>query len=161
MSSRRTYFALLIAASAVLLVPFFVIEILPLQDYPNHLARIHTLNHLENSPILREYYQASWALVPNLAMDVIVPLLARLFPLEVAGAFHTEIVSSAKKPLEDTLNEIDTEDVEELYNVNDMNNSLREDSFDTSLDKKDVLKNSPNSNSDYIEVPLTVKKESQ
>ncbi len=35
MSSRRTYFALLIAASAVLLAPFFVIEILPLQDYPN------------------------------------------------------------------------------------------------------------------------------
>ena len=31
----------------------------------------------------------------------------RVIPLEVAGAFHTEIVSSAKKPLEDTLNEID------------------------------------------------------
>tara|TARA_B100000427_G_scaffold105258_1_gene87272 strand:+ start:53 stop:364 length:312 start_codon:yes stop_codon:yes gene_type:complete len=61
----------------------------------------------------------------------------------------------------DTLNEIDTEDVEELYNVHDMNNSLREDSFDTSLDKNDVLKNSPKSNNDYIEVPLTVKKESQ
>ena len=26
----------------------------------------------------------------------------RVIPLEVAGAFHTEIVSSAKKPLEDT-----------------------------------------------------------
>ena len=31
----------------------------------------------------------------------------RVNPLEVAGAFHTEIVSSAKKPLEDTLNSID------------------------------------------------------
>lgn len=31
----------------------------------------------------------------------------RVIPLEVAGAFHTEIVSSAKKPLEDTLNSID------------------------------------------------------
>ena len=61
----------------------------------------------------------------------------------------------------DTLNEIDTEDVEELYNVHDMNNSLREDNYESSLDKKDVLANSPNSNSDYIEVPLTVKKESQ
>ena len=61
----------------------------------------------------------------------------------------------------DTLNEIDTENVEELYNVNDMNNSLREDNYESSLDKKDVLANSPNSNSDYIEVPLTVKKESQ
>ena len=42
-----------------------------------------------------------------------------------------------------------------------MNNTLRDDSFEESLDKKDVLKNSPSSNKDYIEVPLTVKKESQ
>ena len=61
----------------------------------------------------------------------------------------------------DTLNEIDTENVEELYNVHDMNNSLREDNYESSLDKKDVLANSPSSNSDYVEVPLTVKKESQ
>ena len=61
----------------------------------------------------------------------------------------------------DTLNEIDTDDVDELYNVHDMNNTLRDDSFEESLDKKDVLKNSPSSNEDYIEVPLTVKKESQ
>ena len=61
----------------------------------------------------------------------------------------------------DILNEIDTDNVEELYNVHDMNNTLRDDSFEESLDKKDVLKNSPSSNEDYIEVPLIVKKESQ
>ena len=61
----------------------------------------------------------------------------------------------------DTLNEINTENVEELYNVNDIKNSLREDNFESSLDKKNVLANSPSSNSDYVEVPLTVKKESQ
>ena len=61
----------------------------------------------------------------------------------------------------DTLNEIDTENVEELYNVNDIKNSLREDNYEPSLDKKDVLANSPSSNSDYVEVPLTVKKDSQ
>ena len=61
----------------------------------------------------------------------------------------------------DTLNEIDTDNVDELYNVHDMNNALRDDSFEESLDKNDVLKNSPSSNEDYIEVPLTVKKESQ
>ena len=61
----------------------------------------------------------------------------------------------------DTLNEIDTDNVEELYNVNDMGNALRDDTFEQSLEKKDVLKNSPSSNDDYIEVPLTVKKESQ
>ena len=31
----------------------------------------------------------------------------RIIPLEVAGAFHSEIVSPAKKPLHDVLNEID------------------------------------------------------
>ena len=31
----------------------------------------------------------------------------RIIPLEVAGAFHTEIVSPAKKPLHDVLNKID------------------------------------------------------
>ena len=98
MSSRRTYFTLLIAASAALLVPFFVIEILPLQDYPNHLARIHILSHLENSPILQQYYQASWTLVPNLAMDVIVPLLAQLFSLEVAGAIFCALVLLSTAP---------------------------------------------------------------
>ena len=61
----------------------------------------------------------------------------------------------------DTLNEINTDDVEELYNVNDMNSTLRDDIIEESLDKKDVLKNSPSSNKDYIEVPLIVKKESQ
>tara|TARA_B100000214_G_C23596770_1_gene458828 strand:+ start:23 stop:334 length:312 start_codon:yes stop_codon:yes gene_type:complete len=61
----------------------------------------------------------------------------------------------------DTLNEIDTDNVEELYNVHDVNNPLRQDNYEDSLDKKHVLENSPSSNSDYIEVPLIVKKESQ
>ncbi len=98
MSTRRTYFALLIVASVALLAPFFVIDVLPLQDYPNHLARIHILSHLENSPILQQYYQASWTLVPNLAMDVIVPLLAQLFPLEVAGAIFCALVLLSTAP---------------------------------------------------------------
>ena len=98
MSFRRTYFALLIVASAALLVPFFVIDVLPLQDYPNHLARIHILSHLGESPTLQQYYQASWAPVPNLAMDVIVPLLARLFPLEVAGAIFCALVLLSTAP---------------------------------------------------------------
>ena len=48
-----------------------------------------------------------------------------------------------------------------IKSINDIKNSLREDNFESSLDKKDVLANSPSSNSDYVEVPLTVKKESQ
>jgi aspartyl-tRNA(Asn)/glutamyl-tRNA(Gln) amidotransferase subunit C len=61
----------------------------------------------------------------------------------------------------DILNEIDTDDVEELNNVHDMHASLRADTANCSLSKEDILKNSPSSNGDYIQVPLTVKKESQ
>lgn len=61
----------------------------------------------------------------------------------------------------DILNEIDTDDVEELDNVHDMHASLRADTANSSLSKEDILKNSPSSNGDYIQVPLTVKKESQ
>lgn len=61
----------------------------------------------------------------------------------------------------DTLNEIDTEDVQELNNVHDMHTSLRADTANSSLSKEDVLKNSPSSHRDYIKVPLIVKKESQ
>ena len=59
----------------------------------------------------------------------------------------------------DSLNEINTDGVEELLNVHDMNNSLREDEYSNSISKKDVLKNSPSKNENYIEVPLTVKQD--
>ena len=59
----------------------------------------------------------------------------------------------------DSLNEINTDGVKELLNVHDMNNSLREDEYSSSISKKDVLKNSPSKNENYIEVPLTVKKD--
>ena len=61
----------------------------------------------------------------------------------------------------DLLNEIDTEGVDELVNVHDMNSPLREDQFEKSLDRDLVIKNSPESTKDYIEVPLVLKKENQ
>ena len=61
----------------------------------------------------------------------------------------------------DILNEIDTDGVDELVNVHDMKSPLREDKFEESLDKDSVIKNSPESSNDYIEVPLVLKKESQ
>ena len=61
----------------------------------------------------------------------------------------------------DSLNEINTDGVEELLNVHDMNNSLREDEYSNSIPKKNVLKNSPSKVKNYIEVPLTVKKASK
>ena len=85
MTINRIYLIFLIAGSSLLLLPFFFIQIPPLQDYPNHLARIHVLTQIQGSPALQEYYKVQWAPLPNLAMDLIVPFLALFAPLETAG----------------------------------------------------------------------------
>jgi len=73
---------------------------------------------------------------------------------------HTEDMNNILDYM-DLLNEVDTENVDELVNVHDMKSSLREDIFEDSLSKESVIENSPKSSKDYIEVPLVVKKESQ
>ena len=66
------------------LSPLLWAEIPPLVDYPNHLARMAILAHVGNSAVANNYIP-DWRLLPNLAMDLIVPLLAHILPLEVAG----------------------------------------------------------------------------
>ena len=60
-------------------------DTLPLFDYPNHLARMHVLAAFARSAPLRRYYEIDWQPLPNLAMDLLVPALARLLPLAWAA----------------------------------------------------------------------------
>jgi hypothetical protein len=59
----------------------------PLSDYPNHLARMWVLAHGREIPELASNYVAHWRAIPNLAMDLIVPPLAQIMPIEIAGRF--------------------------------------------------------------------------
>jgi hypothetical protein len=52
-------------------------------DYPNHLARMFILSR-SNGADPNPFYQVTWALYPNLAMDLLVPPLGRLIGVEVA-----------------------------------------------------------------------------
>jgi hypothetical protein len=73
-------FALLAAAS---LLPVLLTPIPAMVDYPNHLARMYILSQngtLDANP----YYEMAWALYPNLAMDLLVPQMARLISVENA-----------------------------------------------------------------------------
>jgi hypothetical protein len=74
-------FAILLALSCV---PLLLTGLPPLLDYPNHLARMYLLPHLPDAALAR-YYIVQWAPIPDLAMDGIVPFLARVMPLEWAG----------------------------------------------------------------------------
>lgn len=66
-------------------LPILRAEVLPLVDYPNHLARMHVLIDLPRSEALQQFYEIRWRPLPNLAMDLTVPMLARIMPLEWAG----------------------------------------------------------------------------
>jgi len=79
----------LLAASLVLvpltLSPLLWASVPPLVDYPNHLARMWILAQNGAVPELAQNYVVAWRLLPNLAMDLIVPALAQIMPLEIAG----------------------------------------------------------------------------
>jgi len=77
-----TAFAALLAIAAL---PVLRAELPPLFDYPNHLARMYLLLHLGDSAPLQRFYELRWEPVPNLAMDAMVPLLARAMPIAWAG----------------------------------------------------------------------------
>jgi hypothetical protein len=79
-------FALLLTLSVV---PVFSTVLPPLVDYPNHLARMHLLAEGGNA-----FYIVRWAVLPNLAEDLIVPELSRVMPLELAAKLFLVMIFS-------------------------------------------------------------------
>lgn len=69
---------------AVLAVPFFLVEVPPVLDYPNHLARYFVLAHPDD-PVLSQMYAPHWRILPNLGMDVIGVALLQIADVHVAG----------------------------------------------------------------------------
>jgi hypothetical protein len=69
----------------VLLVPLLVVDVPPLVDYPNHLARVFVLASLPGDTILARFYASHWSIIPNLALDLIAPPLTRVLPVYVVG----------------------------------------------------------------------------
>ncbi|HUO91221.1 MAG TPA: hypothetical protein VMU08_18775 [Rhizomicrobium sp.] len=77
-----------IAAAAILAAPLWCAATPAMPDYPAHLASFALIGGLPS-----RYYTVAWSLVPNLAAETIVPLLAKALPLEVATkAFLTATV---------------------------------------------------------------------
>jgi hypothetical protein len=78
--------AVLFAAFTLLIsIPILTHPLPPLSDYVNHLARMHVMATLSKNPLLAQYYEIDWQVIPNLTMDLIVPLLARVMNIYLAG----------------------------------------------------------------------------
>ena len=66
-------------------MPVFLVQIAPLSDWVNHLGRMQVMAVGASDPYLSAFYSIDWQLIPNLAMDLIVPPLARIFGVIPAG----------------------------------------------------------------------------
>ena len=77
---------MLFAAFMLLIsIPIWTHPLPPLSDYVNHLARMQVIATIKENPQLAKYYEIDWQVIPNLTMDLIVPLLARIMNIYLAG----------------------------------------------------------------------------
>src|SRR5256884_3289236 len=87
--SARQIAALFVTLAAIASVPILLYPWPPLSDYINHLARMHVTAKIASDPNLALFYQIEWQVIPNLMMDLIVPILQRVMNVYLAGQVYT------------------------------------------------------------------------
>jgi hypothetical protein len=80
---------LFLVLAAVVSVPLFSHPLPPLSDYANHLARMHVISVGNSDPDLSRFYRIEWQAIPNLMMDLVVPMLERVMNVYLAGQVYT------------------------------------------------------------------------
>lgn len=80
---------LFVALTLLISVPVWTHPLPPLSDYVNHLARMHIIATVRTNADLARFYEIDWQIIPNLAMDLIVPLLGRFTNIYLAGQIFT------------------------------------------------------------------------
>ena len=71
--------------AALIVLPLFYTLVPPLEDYPNHLARMFILAQHTSNEFLSRFYTIAWAPIPNLIMDIAIPPLIPLVGVYTAG----------------------------------------------------------------------------
>jgi hypothetical protein len=70
-------------------IPIITHPLPPIEDYVNHLARMHVMSVIGHNPYLSRFYEIDWQIVPNLMMDMIVPPMMRVMNVYAAGQIFT------------------------------------------------------------------------
>src|SRR5476651_80419 len=77
---------ILFAALTLLIsIPIWTHPLPPISDYVNHLSRMYVIATLPTNPLLANFYEINWQIIPNLTMDLVVPQLARFMNIYLAG----------------------------------------------------------------------------
>jgi hypothetical protein len=66
-------------------IPVWTHRLPPISDYINHLARMSVIADIDHKPLLAQFYEIDWQVIPNLTMDILVPPLARIVNVYLAG----------------------------------------------------------------------------
>lgn len=77
--------ALSILLTLLISIPIWTHPLPPLSDYVNHLARMQVIATISQNARLANFYEIDWRVIPNLTMDLIVPLLAHVMKIYLAG----------------------------------------------------------------------------
>jgi hypothetical protein len=80
---------LFVVLALVAVIPVITHPLPPLQDYANHLARMHVIASIGHDANLARFYEIDWQIVPNLMMDMVVPALAHIMNVYLAGQLFT------------------------------------------------------------------------
>jgi hypothetical protein len=70
-------------------IPIITHPLPPIEDYVNHLARMHVIAVIGQDHNLARFYEIDWQIIPNLVMDLVVPPLMRTINVYVAGQIFT------------------------------------------------------------------------
>ncbi len=76
---------LFVALTIFICIPIITHPLPPVSDYVNHLARMHVISTIKTDPNLARYYEIDWDIIPNLMMDFLVPVFARVMNIYLAG----------------------------------------------------------------------------
>jgi hypothetical protein len=82
--ARGAWWTVLLLLCAILVAPLLLVDVPPLLDYPNHLARMVVLAW-PHDPALSRFATTHWAIIPDLAIDIVLPPLIHVLPVYVAG----------------------------------------------------------------------------
>jgi hypothetical protein len=80
---------LFVACLGLVSIPILTHPIPPLSDYVNHLARMHVIASIPGDQDLARFYTLKWSILPNLMMDLIVPVIDKVVGIYTAGEIYT------------------------------------------------------------------------
>jgi hypothetical protein len=83
--SKRPAVGWLLLFTVVAAMPLAMLELPPFNDYTNHLVRLRMIAQWGADPHWGDFYRIVWSVVPNLAVDVILPPVIQLIGEFAAG----------------------------------------------------------------------------